>query len=553
MSRKPRLILVTALLAVVLGWGALQVESPLGRIWPRTGQTVVIYGGGFAGSAAAFQTAAHLPPGNEVLLIVPESVLGGIGTAGGQNFFDIRNWQGEPPTRGRFARWFDAYGQGYPTQAMAELLSKEVMEGFPDRVRVLFQHEIEEVHVDQGRRHITGLTVRPVTRNPGTQTVEWAGTPRRIEGDLFIDASDTGRLTRLAGVPLSPGRLDWAADGQQQAATLMFQVTGIDPQAAKAHRHPETGKPEFFYFQDADGSRLGWGGKAFTRYDPVITAYNNASHRFTLKGYNIAEDTPDKWWLNVLLIHEVNGMQQEIDRNTHRWPAAALTEAGQWSTDQAYREALTELERPRFLAALRRFPGFEAAELVRRPDGSPVVGAVLYLRETAHATRADGAFALPTSAVRHTGDGPNNGADQYLHPARVGLGLYYIDINAYRKGEPLQTLETPPNPHYIPYTALITPAVDNLLLPGYTQSTSSEAWASMRVIPNLTVTGDAAGLIAAYCLENKKSPAALDEEDLLKIQELLKQAGARLDKTPEFQNQNVPVPDLARSEPLNKR
>ncbi|AZK60668.1 FAD-dependent oxidoreductase [Candidatus Desulforudis audaxviator] len=541
------LLAVTAVLVWTLRVGSLQAYFSL-LSPPAQRHAVVVYGGSFAACAAAYQAAAHLPPGQTVLMVVPESALGGVGTVGGQNFFDIRNWRGEPPTRGSFARWFAAFGQGYPTGEMSEFLYAEVVGGFPNKVRVLFNHEIEAVHLAKDSRGVqsrgTGggpekleaVIVRPVARNPETQAVEWTGRARTFHGEVFIDASDNGRLARLAGVPLSPGRADWAGDAHQQAVTLMFQVTGVEPQAAIAYRHPETGKPEFFYFQEADGSRLGWGGKDFTGYDPVVAAYNAGGHRFTLKGYNIAEDTPGRWWLNILLIHEVNGMMQELDRGTERWPAAGaaapaeLVAEDQWSADRAHREALAELERPRFLEALRRFPGFEGVALVRGADGRPVVGEVLYVRETAHAVRENGTFALFADAVRGAGDGPGTGADRDLHSTRVGLGFYYVDINAYRKGEPVQTLETPANPHYIPFATLTTPAVENLLLPGYAQSTSSEAWASMRVIPNLTVCGDAAGAAAAYCAANNKSPAALGPEDIREIQNQLKAAGARLDK-----------------------
>ncbi|MFZ5873079.1 MAG: FAD-dependent oxidoreductase [Bacillota bacterium] len=578
MRRKPNrrtIFVISCLLAVTAAviWNVLGAGSPQACFSPfappATSHAVVIYGGGFAACAAAYQAATHLPPSHTVLMVVPESALGGVGTVGGQNFFDIRNWRGEPPTRGSFARWFAAFGQGYPTTAMSELLYAEVVEGFPGKVEVLFNHEIAAVHPARGGWSALGgggpepagspipggspgglvklgaVTVRPVARNPETLAVEWAGKARAVHGKVFIDASDTGRMARLAGVPLSPGRADWAGDAQQQAVTLMFQVTEVQPQGAIAYRNPQNGKPEFFYFQEADGSRLGWGGKDFTGYDPVVGGDQTGGHHFTLKGYNIAEDTPGRWWLNILLIHEVNGMLQELDRGTEHRPAAGvaaegvagtaaalagLVEEGQWSTDRAYAEALAELERPRFLEALRRFPGFERVELVRDSDGRPVVGEVLYIRETAHAVRDDGTFALSADAVRGAGDGPGTGADHDLYDTRVGLGFYYVDINAYRKGEPVQTLETPANPHYIPYAALTTPAVENLLLPGYAQSTSSEAWASMRVIPNLTVCGDAAGVAAAYSAANGKSPAALGPEDLREIQNLLTAAGARLDK-----------------------
>lgn len=519
-----------SLLAAAAVLFAFVAPAPAEENGPESTHTIVIYGGGFAGCAAASQAAAHLAPEQDILMIVPETALGSIGTVGGQNFFDIRNWRGAPPTQGSFARWFQAYGQGYPTKLMADMLHRQVTRDGDARVQILFAHEIEKVYLNETGNTITGLTVRPVQRNRKTLEVEWAGESRQIAGQIFIDASDTGRLARLAGVPLSPGRADWAEDGRQQAATLMIQVTGVNPAAAEAYRNPGTNRPEFFYSTDPSGSRLGWGGKEFTEYDAVVSAYNRGDHRFTLKGYNIAEDTPGKWWLNILLIHDVNGMMQELDRGTERELAAELVEEGQWSTDQAYREAIAELGQPRFIQALRRFPGFENVQLVRDEMGRPVVGEVLYLRETAHAVRADGSFALSAVAVREAGDRAGIGRDAGLYPTGVGLGFYYIDINAYRKGETVQTLETPANPHYIPYAALTTPAVDNLLLPGYAQSTSSKAWASMRVIPNLAVCGDAAGMAAAYSALNGKTPGSLTIEDIREIRKLLRAAGARVDK-----------------------
>lgn len=46
---------------------------------------------------------------------------------------------------------------------------------------------------------------------------------------------------------------------------------------------------------------------------------------------------------------------------------------------------------------------------------------------------------------------------------------------------------------------LITDYVANLLSPGYGASVCSYSWGEMRVISNLSVLGDAAGIAAAYC------------------------------------------------------
>jgi len=105
---------------------------------------VVIYGGGFAGCASAY-SAAWAGPGKKVLLIVPESTshLGGLGTIGGQNFADIRYWQDQLVTEGSFLRWFQANGQFYNTQKMAETLQREMAQ-FPN-LMILFQQDLEKV------------------------------------------------------------------------------------------------------------------------------------------------------------------------------------------------------------------------------------------------------------------------------------------------------------------------------------------------------------------------------------------------------------------------
>ncbi|MDI6907728.1 MAG: FAD-dependent oxidoreductase, partial [Thermoanaerobacterales bacterium] len=449
-------------------------------------------GGSFAGCAAARQAAARLPDGARLLMVVPERALGSTGTVGGQNFFDLRRWHGQVVTRGSLTEWLAVFGQGYPTGAMADRLYRDVVAAYRDRIDLLVNTEIETVRT--GRQGgIESITVCPVRYDPAAQAIVWAGPPTRIRGEVFIDASETGRLARLAGLPHTVGRQDLAGDRHQQAVTLTFQLRGIDVEAAGAWRSPISGKPEFFFSRDADGTWVGWGGANFVWRDPVITAYNNGPHPFTIKGYSIAENTPGVWWANVLLMHNVDGRRQELDRGTPRWPDDAPE--GSVSTDQALAALRAEIASPRFLAALRRFPGFAGATLVRDGSGRPITAEILYLRETIHGLR-DGGFALTADQVRHApppGDIPEAAGS----PGHIGLGFYWIDINGYLKGEPVQTMEAPPNPVYIPADILTNPAVPNLLTPGYAQSTDSTAWAAMRVIPNLTVCGDAAGILAA--------------------------------------------------------
>ncbi|MGI6588400.1 MAG: FAD-dependent oxidoreductase [Peptococcia bacterium] len=70
----------------------------------------------------------------------------------------------------------------------------------------------------------------------------------------------------------------------------------------------------------------------------------------------------------------------------------------------------------------------------------------------------------------------------------------------------------------------------NLLVPGYATGCSSFAWAEVRVLPNLAVLGDAAGIAAARAVLFGESPADFKEEQINWVQEKLCTMGARLDK-----------------------
>ncbi|WP_418771729.1 FAD-dependent oxidoreductase, partial [Monoglobus pectinilyticus] len=88
---------------------------------------------------------------------------------------------------------------------------------------------------------------------------------------------------------------------------------------------------------------------------------------------------------------------------------------------------------------------------------------------------------------------------------------------------------SPEYPLYVPYEALITNQVSNLLLPGYAAGVSSEAWGLVRIFANLCVLGDAAGVTAAYSIADGTDPLYLNEADIGGIQDCLRNLGARLE------------------------
>lgn len=594
--RRTRKILLVVFL--ILSLSILVVAYPVYQKITGAYYDVVIYGGGFAGCAAA-HNAACLAPGKKVLLIVPDPVpaLGGLGTVGGQNFADIRYWQGQLVTAGSFSRWFAQSGQFYNTQEMAELLRQDLAQ-FPN-LTIVYQHDLKKVYswansvkvllLGQIRRAEDGV-VRWQKEGPDGRPKGWLMV---VWGSVFIDASDEGRLVRLAGNRLAVGREDWPdpyltpeeagqaypekrGDGaptkkwtRQQAATLMFQVHGIKTP-------PEPGEyGDFSFAVDARGSWALIGGKNIWQNNPVVRGFNERYKElgFALKPVNAAQNGAGskEWWVNMLLVFDVDGRAREMDRGSENFPQLG---SGQKTVEQAWQEARELLTQPEFIQALRCFTvtidgrqyGFGEADLVKNEQGQPVVGEIMYLRETVHSVkhnvkeddpaselekRDDGetvSFAVTTEEAQKAGAQNGLGADADNYADRIGLGYYMMDINAYhpmdlqKNGRYVWPVTgyvrpdwqeaggQPANPVYLPYDALLPTNSVNLLVPGYAAGISSLAWSEVRVLPCLTVLGDAAGAAAARAVLFDEVPAHFGAEQLRWVQEKLQKNGARLEK-----------------------
>ena len=521
---------------------------------------VVVYGGGFAGVAAA-GGATRLRPGARVLLIAPESnfVVGGLFTAGGQNFWDVRYWGGETPQAGSFARWFAALGQFYSVEAMADLLWAELA-GLG--VQTLIGYDFEDYTYQGPPQRLTGLHLRNlVPADSGGWG--WGDRVQRVRGTVFIDASDDGRLARLSGTVATRGRADWPAVCLQpdetgltgtplnQAATLMFQVTGVVPGLYGDMAFTEAA-------DTASRTTWGaWGGKQTYASHPAVVAFNDAGgpRGYTLKPINAAQNGPDaeEWWVNGLLLFGVDARAYDRDAGTWRYPLDVRSD--ERSTDAAWRQARAVIGSDAFLAALRAYPGFERAQIVYDLAGFPVLGKCLYLRESLHAVRVPRPgenglenvnYAVTAAAVLEAGAAfTGRNPDDAAYASRIGLGFYWTDINAYRFAD-MRTDQgyiwpvtgharpdwpgNPDNPAFLPYEALLAPALGNLLLPGYACGTAAMAFTALRVGPNLCVLGDAAGAAAAQALADAIDPVDFTAEHIAAVQENLRRLGARLDK-----------------------
>ena len=553
---------------------------------------IVVYGGTVAGVAAAAKAAGNLKGirDKKIALIIPDPVdhngngvcLGGLATVGGQNYFDQRNWSryGLPdvhPAQGTYAWWSDnGKHQFYGVKNLADTMKQDLAK-YGSMISYYYGYDITSVSWGNGK--ISSVNLKQIKRDASTGVVVWENTTATVKGTVFIDASDSGRLTRLSNFGGTVGRYDFPAhaldaseksspgQGRQQVATLMFKVTGIDTSVREidlSGKSPD-GMRDVFVVPTAKEEHKearGNGGKYAYKNNTTIVNFNNkyGPQGFVLKPFNAAQDGENsaEWWVNMLLLFNVDGRANNRDKGTSIFPADMRSDYK--TVDDAWVAGRKMLENPEFLSAMRCFPGFQSAKLVMDTDGKPAVGKILYLRETIHAAQSSSARANGTENSNYglhamdcwnAGGSSSSGTDKRNYKKRIGLNYYYSDINGYKfedlkdangkyiwfdeVGQKIRsdigvTDETPKNPVYVPYDALATNFVYNLLIPGYAVGASSFAWAEIRVLPNQCVLGDAAGVAAAYAVKNAKDPLNFSQTDIANIQTLLKNSNALLEK-----------------------
>lgn len=553
---------------------------------------IVVYGGTVAGVAAAAKAAGNLKGirDKKIALIIPDPVdhngngvcLGGLATVGGQNYFDQRNLSrhGLPdvhPAQGTYAWWSDnGKHQFYGVKNLADTMKQDLAK-YGSMISYYYGYDITSVSWGNGK--ISSVNLKQIKRDASTGVVVWENTTATVKGTVFIDASDSGRLTRLSNFGGTVGRYDFPAhaldaseksspgQGRQQVATLMFKVTGIDTSVREidlSGKSPD-GMRDVFVVPTAKEEHKearGNGGKYAYKNNTTIVNFNNkyGPQGFVLKPFNAAQDGENsaEWWVNMLLLFNVDGRANNRDKGTSIFPADMRSDYK--TVDDAWVAGRKMLENPEFLSAMRCFPGFQSAKLVMDSDGKPAVGKILYLRETIHAAQSSSARANGTENSNYglhamdcwdAGASSSEKTDKRNYKKRIGLNYYYSDINGYKfedlkdangkyiwfdeVGQKIRsdigvTDETPKNPVYVPYDALATNFVYNLLIPGYAVGASSFAWAEIRVLPNQCVLGDAAGVAAAYAVKNAKDPLNFSQTDIANIQTLLKNSNALLEK-----------------------
>ena len=604
---------------------------------------IVIYGGGLQAYASAVAAAKQRTTKlTKILLIAPYPVdeLGGISTTGGQNAWDVsKSDDGKFYHRGTFETLYNRFPMSYNTQEMSNYLKSSLNDYLVDYKT---QYDISRVICKEKAAgntkepiKIEKITIRGIARdNEATDNtngyVKWTNaSPITITGEIFIDASEEGRLARSVNTSATTGRYNWPAEYldydengiiseaptktvpydntpavRQQAATIIYKLKGIN---LSDYQGSTSSEPNGVYHSL-------WGGDNYKVEGSETWQFNEdySNQGFIIKSLNAGTNNPanDEYYINNFLLFNVAGRANYRDTYEGRrgfssdnpddenyiqdfYPKNKFKDT--MTTDEAWVKArdFFVYHKKNILDSFKDTPGFESASFTGYSNdegGQPEICDILYLRETVHTSKdfsqrtnnsennyhviIDDAF----QGIIGVNDedsiyrdkviidiAQKNGNKNYSH--RIGIASYGLDIHPYgvrdlideessdgikyiwhnKSFEKMRPdfkknyldkclnfhnpdkFYSPEYPLYVPYEALITNQVSNLLLPGYAAGVSSEAWGLVRIFANLCVLGDAAGVTAAYSIADGTDPLNLKEDNIMKIQDCLRNMGARLE------------------------
>jgi hypothetical protein len=389
--------------------------------------------------------------------------------------------------------------------------------------RLLILHRHRPVAAWTHKDHVSAVAVSGLD----------SGRDLAIEARFFIDATPLGDLLFLAnaehvvgaescaqtGEPHAPEQADWR---NQQASTFCFAINylpGEDHVIEKPRQYdfwrtynppgwpgpllgwttsrPETGEPlTRFLFEAPDGLSM-WN---FRR----ILDRNNFEPGFVSSDITIVDWPQNDYRLGPLCGEGPAQQEQHLEA------------ARQLSLSVLY-WLQTEAPRPDGGAG---YPGLcMRGDVVGwTPDG---LAQAPYIRCS---RRLQAEFALLEQHIAYPlrPDGPE------LFPDSIGVGCYRLDLHPSASGAGYLDLSC--WPFQIPLGLLIPVRVENLLPGGKNLGTTHITNGALRVHPVEWVVGEAAGLLASFCLARKTAPRPVSRHSSVReeFQSLLRAQGVDL-------------------------
>ncbi len=465
---------------------------------------VVVAGGGMGGVAAALAGARS---GVRVCLTEVTGWLGGQMTSQGVSALDenryiegsgatrsyqelrrrIRAAYGDTPNPGKC--WVSAlcFEPKVGVDAIQQMLAPVEKSR---ALRVMLRTAAVDAKVERGR--LASLLVYSFTTRQFT----------RLEGSVFIDATELGDLLPLAGAGFHSGADARAETGEPEAEDA------ADPDALQSFTYP-------FVLANGGGGTVPARPPAYDRdssqYNFVVTYPDG--HSLTYGMFEKLPGTPGSFWEYRRLVAGAT------DLAMINWPGNDVCDPGYLSREPV--TAARALQHGKQVSL-----GFawwlhqQAPQLVLRTGE---MGTADGLSQYPYIREARRMNALVTVREQDVAAPWQPGARGRAFDDTAGIGLYAIDIHGCSPRKPLPASK----PYQIPMGALISRDVANLLAGGESIGTTHVTNGAYRLHPTEWAIGEAAGTLAAYAVRHRRTPVEIyrDHAALRGVQRELLRAG----------------------------
>ena len=420
---------------------------------------VCICGGGPSGTAAAVNAAKK---GAETLLIERGIALGGLGVLGCvYPFMDTHAPNSDTPylvelkqrLRAKGIEPFDGVTQQtwHNPEVLAEIHDEMCEEA---GVYILYQAVVVDSISNGGK--ISAVIVQTI-----------AGL-MAVKAKIFIDGTGDAYLARNAGVDYERG---YEKTGNNQPLSFRFEMGGIDTQ--KLYQYVAIDLQE-----DWCKSKLPY----FEIAEAMHRKQRYKLEEFMARGVESGELTQDE--AEYMQAYTIIGKNGVMSMNCPEIPVKfKATDPVSYSKAVSFgRKMMRNIAR----YLIKHLPGFENAFISRE-------AVMLGARES---WRIKGKYYLVEDDYHN----------QSRFPDAVCRTAWFIDAHGEKVSEKL-----PAGGFYeIPYRSLISEKISNLIVVGRCISASFILQASMRIQPTCASIGEAAGIAAAYGLENGIAANAID-------------------------------------------
>lgn len=389
-------------------------------------------------------------------------------------------------------------------------------------------------YIDSGKLSILRNTVPVASQGtPGKiESIECQQDEKQIiiQAEYFLDATDTGELLPICGLPYTTGAEAQADTGEADASP-----DGAHPERIQSFTY-------CFFVEYCPGEdhtiEKPVGYEEFRDRQPYsLTLYDRQGKAIP---YNMFEATPDRplpfWTYRRVYDAALMPSQDKPNDialinwhgNDYHWasPIDQPQEEQDHILDEAKRLALgflywLQTEVPRDGGTGNGYP-----ELKLRKDQTGTEDGLSMTPYWRESRRIQGLYQITAEDILRDA---NPGKQQAAFPDSVGIGWYAMDLHPAVGDD--TSMYAPTLPFQIPLGAMIPRDSQNLIAANKNINTTHLSNGAYRLQPVEWAIGEAAGSLAAWCIEQQQTPRQVRENqtDFERFQYQLHERGVRTD------------------------